>query len=85
MCAPWFQGFGDRLNQRGDDSFIETVDPTVDADLLAPLPGVLKDGGVGYVAGLCEHVEFTQAVDGCFGGEVVEFRTVRTAERADAG
>jgi len=36
----------------------------VDGDLLAAFPGVFEDAGVCDVAGLCDDVEFAEAVDG---------------------
>ena len=77
--------FEDRRDERVDDSVIESVDPAVDGHFLAMFPSVLKDGGMGDVARLGEHVEFTESVTGGLGREGVEFTTVHPAECANAG
>ena len=59
---------GDGRAEWGETAGFEAIDPAVDADFLAPGPGVLDDGGAGDVAGLSDDVEFAEAVDGAFGG-----------------
>jgi len=73
----WGEGF--------DDAVVEAVDPAVDGDLLAAVPGVFDDGGACDMAGLGEHIEFAESVGGGLGREGVEFIPVGAVEVADAG
>jgi len=73
----WGEGF--------DDAVVEAVDPAVDGDLLAAVPGVFDDGGASNMAGLGEHIEFAESVGGGLGREGVEFIPVGAVEVADAG
>lgn len=61
------QGGGDWLDERGDDTVVEAVDPAVDADFLAAVPSVFENRGAGDVACLGEDIELAEAVHGGIG------------------
>ena len=84
LGVPVVEFFADVWNEGFDDAVVEAVDPAVDGDLLAAVPGVFDDGGASDVAGLGEHIEFAKAIGGGLGREGVEFIAVGAVEAADA-
>ncbi len=68
-----------------DDAVVEAVDPTVNGDLLAAVPGVFDDGGACDMTGLREHVEFAETIGSGLGRKGVEFFAVGAVEAPYAG